>query len=364
MTNKNLYDILGVSKNATDDEIKRAYRKLSIKWHPDKHMNESEEKQKDAEEKFKEVSYAYEILSNKEKRQQYDLFGTTDGSFSNGGQGMNAEDIMNEFMRAHGFGGFGGFGGATQSQNIYRRGADKKIKIKVTLEDIYFERFKEVAYEVERPCDECGGRGSVNGRDVRCPYCGGKGRIIETKQWDGGIFSTESTCPHCQGTGYFVEDPCTHCGGTGVVMEKVSRGFKVPKIDKLGCTFKMECEGHSCHNNRGTNGDLYFIFVLKNDPYSQFTIDHTNNANIRTTINVSALDCIVGCDKEVKTVDGKTLKFKIPQGTKDGCEFTFNGKGFKLSNGLVGKLIVKVNMVMPQLDEEDVQKINEIRNKK
>lgn len=364
MTNKNLYDILGVNKNSTDDEIKKAYRKMSIKWHPDKHMTESDKKRKEAEEKFKEISEAYEVLSNKEKRQQYDLFGTTDGSFSNGGQDMNAEDIMNEFMRSHGFGGFGGFGGTTQAQDIYRRGADKKIKINVTLEDVYFERFKEVTYEVERPCDECDGRGSKNGRDVRCPYCGGTGRIRETKQWAGGMFSSEHPCPHCQGTGYFIEDPCTHCGGTGVVLEKVSRGFKVPKIDKLGYTFKMECEGHSCHNNRGTNGDLYFIFAVKDDPYSPFTIDPNNNANIRTTINVSVFDCIVGCEKEVKTVDGKTLKFKIPQGTKDGYEFAFNGKGFKLSSGLIGKLIVKVNMVMPQLDEEDIKKINEIRNKK
>lgn len=361
MANKNLYNILGVNKNATDDEIKKAYRKMSIKWHPDKHMTESDEKRKEAEEKFKEISEAYEVLSNKEKRQQYDLFGTTDGSFSNGGKDMNAEDFMNEFMRAH---GFGGFGGTTQAQDIYRRGADKKIKINVTLEDIYFERFKEVSYEVERPCDECDGRGSMNGRDVRCPYCGGTGRIRETKQWAGGMFSTDNPCPHCQGTGYFIEDPCTHCGGTGVVLEKVSRGFKVPKIDKLGYTFKMECEGHSCHNNRGTNGDLYFIFAVKDDPYSPFTIDPNNNANIRTTINVSVFDCVVGCEKEVKTVDGKTLKFKIPQGTKDGYEFAFNGNGFKLSNGLIGKLIVKINMVMPQLDEEDIKKINEIRNKK
>ena len=354
MVNKNLYDILGIKKDASDDEIRKAYRKMSLKWHPDKHMDDSEEKRKKAEDTFKEVSEAYEILSNKEKRQQYDMFGTTDGSFS-GSSGMNADDIMRDFMRSH----FGGF--STQSEDIHRRGGDKKIKINVTVEDVYLERFKDVTYEVERPCGECDGRGTRDGSDIRCPYCGGTGRIRQTQTWVGGMVSTETTCPHCQGTGYFVKDPCTHCGGTGVVLEKITRGFKIPKIDKLGYTYKMECEGHSCHNNGGSNGDLYFIFSIKDDPYSSFHIDPKNISNIQTVIDVSVLDCITGCEKDIKTIDGKTLKLKIPQGTKDGHEFTFNGNGFKLSNGFVGNFIVKVNMVMPMFNEEDIKKINEIK---
>lgn len=361
MANKNLYDILGVNKNATDDEIKKAYRKMSIKWHPDKHMNEGAEKRKEAEEMFKEVTEAYEVLSDKKKRQQYDIFGTTDGSFSDGGQDVDAEDIMKEFMRAH---GFGGFGGSAQTQDIYQRGADKKIRINVTLEDVFFERFKEVTYEVGRSCEECDGRGSRDGRDVRCPYCGGTGQIRETRKWQGGMMSSYGPCPHCHGTGYFIEDPCQHCGGTGVVLDKVTRGFKVPKIDKINFTYKMECEGHACHNNRGANGDLYFVFTIKDDPYSPFHIDEQNAANIRTEIEVSALDCIVGCDKEVKTVDGQVLKIKVPQGTTDGYEFIFNGHGFRCSNGLVGKFIVKVKMTMPTLNKEQIKKLKEIKDLK
>lgn len=360
MVNKDLYGILGVNKTATDDELKKAFRKLSLKWHPDKWLTKSEKEQKDAEEKFKEVSEAYEILSDKNKRQQYDLFGTTDGNFSNG-NGMNADDIMNAFMR-NGFGSFSGFGGFGHSQGGYQRGSDKKIKIAVTLEDVFFERYKEVSYDVERPCDECDGSGSESGRDVRCPYCGGTGQIRHSQTFAGGTFQQITTCPHCQGTGYFVEDPCPNCGGTGVVSEKVTRGFKIPTIDKLGYTYKMECEGNSCHNNRGTNGDLYFMFVLKNDPNSKFYIDETNNVNIKTDIDVSVIDCITGCTTEVKTVDGKTLKIKVPQGTKDGYEFVFNGYGFKCCDCLVGKLIVKVKMTMPKLNDKQIEKIKEIIN--
>lgn len=362
MTKKNLYDILGVNKNATDDEIKKAYRKMSLKWHPDKHMNESEEDRKKAEETFKEVSEAYATLSDKSKRQQYDMFGAVGGNGFNSTTNMSAEDIMNEFFRSQGFSGFKN--SSTTAEDIYRRGADKKIKINVTLEDVFFERFKEVTYEVGRSCEQCNGRGSLNGKDVRCPYCGGTGEIRQTQQWQGGVFSSKTTCPHCHGTGYYIEDPCGHCGGTGVVLEKVTRGFKVPKIDKLMYTYKMDCEGHACPNNRGTNGDLYFIYKINEDPRSPFRVDSENPSNIRTQIEVSTLDCMTGCDKEVKTVDGQTLKIKVPQGTTDGYEFIFNGHGFRRSDGLVGKLIVKVKMTMPKLNEEQIKKLKEVKELK
>lgn len=355
MKNKKLYEILGVPQNASDDDIKKAYRKLSLKWHPDRHMQDNDKDKKKAEEKFKEISEAYSVLSDKEKRQRYDMFGTVDDSFG-GGSGMSPEDIMNDFFRNSGFGSF------RRQTNVNYRGSDKKIRISVTLEDIFFERLKEVTYDIERPCDECGGRGSKSEKDTRCPYCGGTGFITERQAWAGGLMSTSHPCPHCGGTGYYVADPCAHCGGLGVVSEKVSRGFQIPKIDKLGYTFKIEGEGNACYNNRGSNGDLYFMFALKEDPSSPFYIDRTNNANICTEIEVSALDCIVGAEKEIKTIDGKTLKIKIPQGTIDGYEFSFNGYGFKCSNGMVGKFIVKVKMVMPKLNEEQINKIKEIRD--
>lgn len=361
---KNYYKILGVDKNVGEDELKSKYKKLCLKFHPDRHAKDSEEDKKKAEESFKEVCEAYEVLSDPQKRQQYDMFGTVDGNFSSRGDGMTAEDIMREFMGG-GFGHFGGFGsrGFTNSAT-YRRGSDKKIRISVTLEDVYFERIKNVTYDVDRSCDICRGNGSADGSSSRCPHCGGTGMVTETQRWAGGIAQSTHPCPHCGGTGYAITNPCPHCGGTGVVTKKVSKGFKIPKIDRLNYTYKFESEGNACHNNAGTNGDLLFTFVLNEDPNSKFYVDEANIANIYTDIEVSVIDCLVGCEKEIKSVDGRTLKIKIPQGTKDGYSFAFNGYGFKTSNGIVGKLIAKVKMIMPKLTDKQISKIKEIINEK
>ena len=360
---KDLYNILGVDKNASEDEIKKSYRKLALKYHPDKWADKPKDEQKKAEDKFKEVTEAYSILSDKEKRQQYDMFGTTDGS-SNGGSwsSTSAEDIMKEFMRNSGFGPFGGFGGGHSS--AMQRGTDKKIRISVTIEDVYFGTPKEVTYEVERSCDSCGGNGSTSGATTKCPYCGGTGMITKTERSNFGFTQFSSPCPHCHGTGYYIQDPCPHCHGTGVAVEKVTNSFSVPRIDKLNLTYKMSGEGNAAHNNMGSNGDLYFVFALKDDPNSKFHVDTSNYANIYTDIDVSVIDCLTGCEKTVETVDKKKLKIKIPKGTRDGYIMAFSGYGFRCSNGNVGKLLVRINMIMPNLTDEQLNKIKEIVNKK
>ena len=360
MANKDLYKILGLGKDANDKEIKKAYRKAAMKWHPDKWGYKSETEQKNAEEKFKEVTEAYEILSDKEKRSQYDLFGTTDFGGSNASN-MNPDDIFAQFMSGSGFGGFGGF---HQPRERVYCGTDKKIRIGVTLEDVFFERLKTVSYDVERPCEECKGVGSLSGADTSCPYCHGTGFITQTHHISGGIVQNTQSCPHCQGTGRFVKDPCHKCNGSGVVSKKVEKSFKVPKIDRLQYTYQMVGEGNSCHNNRGNNGDLYFTFALKEDPNSKFRIDETNPSNIITGIKVSVIDCLTGCTADIKTIDGKTIKLTIPQGTKDGYEFTFNNYGLHLSNGMVGKLIVRVEMEMCKLTEKQIEKIRKIVEEK
>lgn len=360
--NKDLYEILGIKKDASNEEIKKAYRKLALKYHPDKWADKSKEEQQNAENKFKEITEAYEVLSDKDKRQNYDTFGTTDGTYSgNWGSGMDAEDIMEQFMN-HKFGGFSGFRNTTESH--YKRGTNKKLRINVTVEDIYFERMKEVSYEVDRACDECNGSGSESGRNGKCTYCNGTGYITKTQQWVGGIMQQTVGCPHCNGTGYFIQDPCKHCRGTGLTKKTVKRSFKVPKIDKLGLTYKMELEGNSCPNNMGTNGDLYFTFGVKEDTQSKFHIDENNYANIWTEVEVSFIDCLAGCTKEIKAINGKTLKITIPQGAKDGYTVGFNGYGFRCSNGSVGRFIVKIKMIMPKLTKEQIHKIKEIVDNK
>lgn len=351
---KDLYSILGVNKNASYDEIKKSYKELARKYHPDKWTDKSEKERKEAEEKFKEVGEAYSVLSDKDKRQNYDMFGNTDGaSFSGGWSASSADDFFRNFMHNNGF----GFG-ATQRANV--RGKDKKIRISVTLEDIFFERFKNVTYEVERSCDECGGSGSSSGLNTKCPHCGGSGFITKTQRWAGGYSQQTSPCPHCNGTGYVVQDPCHHCNGTGVTLEKVTQNLQVPTIDKINLTYKMGLEGNACHNNMGTNGDLYFVFSLKEDANSKFHIDSNNYANICTNLDVSFIDCLTGCEKTIETVSGEKLTVKIPQGTKDGYTVAFSGYGFRLSNRTVGDLLVTVKMVMPKLSNEQISKIKEI----
>lgn len=358
---KDLYGILGIKKDATEDEIKKSYRKLALKYHPDKWADKPQQEQKKAEDKFKEITEAYEVLSDTEKRKQYDMFGTTDGnSFSGHWSSTSAEDIMREFMNNSGFGHFGGFG---NRGTVRHRGADKKIKITVTLEDVFFGRSKEVKYEVERSCDECGGQGSESGMTSKCPCCNGTGMITQTQQWMGGFAQQTSPCPHCHGTGHYVQDPCRHCHGTGVVSEKITKSFVVPNIDQIGRTYKIDGEGNACHNNMGSNGDLYFTFALKDAAYGKFYIDAENYINLCTDIDVSVIDCLTGCDKTIKTIDGGSVRLKIPQGTKDGTTFAFSGRGFRCSDGRVGKLVVKVNMTMPKLTNEQLTKIKEIVEK-
>lgn len=361
-SNKDLYGILGVSKDASDKDLKSAYRKLAKTWHPDKFGDKIEKEKKEAEEKFKEITEAYNILSDKEKRQQYDMFGTTDGqSYGGSWSGANADDIFSQFMHSNGFGHFSGFGGR---RSTYTKGSDKKIRISVTLEDVYFERLKEVTYEVERCCNTCSGTGSQSGNSGQCPYCHGTGFITKTQHFMGGYSQQSSPCPHCHGTGHYIQDPCNDCHGTGVKSERVKQSFKVPSIDKLGLTYKIEKEGSSAHNNNGVNGDLYFAFALKENPNSKFHIDTNDYSNICTSVDVSVIDCLTGCDKEITTIDGKKLKIRIPQGTKDGYKMPFKGYGFKLSNGFVGNLIVTIKMVMPKLTNEQINKIKEIVEEK
>lgn len=362
---KDLYSILGVNKDASEDEIKKSYRKLALKYHPDKWADKSKSEQKNAEDRFKEVTEAYGVLSDKEKRKQYDMFGTTDGAYSGGEWSFtNAEDIMREFMRDGGFSHFGNFYGNGGRTHQRKKGTDKKLRISVTIEDVFFGRQKEVTYEVERPCNSCGGNGSKSGNSTQCPYCHGTGMITKTQQWMGGFSQQTSPCPHCNGTGQYIKDPCKVCHGNGVVSKEITQSFQIPTIDKLGTTYMINGEGNSCHNNMGVNGDLYFVFALKEDKKSKFYIDPTNYSNICTDIDVSVIDCLTGCEKIIKTIDGKKLKIKIPKGTKDGHIMSFGGYGFRCSNGTVGNLVGKIRMVMPNLTDEQLSKIKEVVNNK
>lgn len=350
---KDYYKILGVDKNATDEQIKKSYRKLSLKYHPDKNPGN-----KEAEEKFKEISEAYSILSDPQKRQQYDTYGTVDpNGFSH--MDMNAEDIFDTFMKMHrGF----GFGFDDDMSERSYKGQDKVLRINVTLEEVYRNVTKDVVYTVNRPCEKCGGSGSKSGKIEECPHCHGTGQI-HNRQSFGNVFTDNvTTCPYCGGVGKFVKDKCPHCNGSGLVETKETLSVNVPTIDKvLHQTYIHKGSGHSCGNNLGVNGDLRFMFNLAKD--KDFEIDENHILDIIKNVDVSVIDCLLGTSLEVKHLDGKVYNVNIAECTPDGKLYRIQGKGFKVGM-YVGDLYIKVRQVMPtKLTNEERNILNKLKKK-
>lgn len=352
MYNKDLYGILGLDRNASESDIKKAYRKLAVKYHPDKFAKGNESEKKAAEEKFKEITEAYSVLSDPDKKRKYDMFGSADGGYE--GPEFSPEDIFRDFMRDT---GFGDFSGMTQREVS---GTDKKVKINVSIEDIYAGGYKDVTYTVYRPCETCEGRGTKDDVDIRCPYCGGTGMISEEKRFSGMYMRNSHPCSHCGGTGYIIKNPCKDCHGTGLVEEKVTRKILIPNIDHIGYTYSVSMEGNSCHNNMGPNGDLYFMFAVKEDRNQKFAIDRRKVGDVLTYIDVPVIDCIAGKNTEIDFFKGEKIRVSIPKRTRDGQEIRIHGRGFKLSNGGCGDLVVKVRMTMPELSDEKINKIKEV----
>ena len=341
---RDYYKILGVDKNASNDEIKRAYRKLSLKYHPDRNPNN-----KEAEEKFKEVSEAYSVLSDASKRQQYDTFGTVDSDFNS--MNMNAEDIFKNFFGHHGF----GFGFDDEPQERIVKGSDKVLKVNVTFEEIYNNVTKDIAYTVYRKCKDCGGSGSKDGKVLDCPHCHGTGQIRERKQFGMVITENITTCPYCGGVGKVVSNPCSKCGGSGLVETKENLRITVPTIDKvLGQTYVHREGGNSCRNGIGINGDLRFTFNLLNN--GEYEIDTNNILNIVKTVNVSVIDCLLGTTIKVKHLDGKYYNMNISECTNDGHLYKLQGKGFKVGM-MSGDLYIKIKQKMPVVLTDDDRKL-------
>ena len=355
MANKDYYSILGVEKNATDDVLKKAYRKLSLKYHPDRQGGKSEQEKKEAEDKFKEVVEAYDILSDKEKRQQYDMFGTVDGGF--GSNGPNMDDIISRFMRhTGGFSSFfdEDFGGSKYGRGIVK-GNDKKVRVTLTLEEVYKRGKKTIKYDRYKPCSECGGKGSKNGNVGTCPYCHGSGFITQRQQFAYGFSQTSSPCPHCHGSGKLISNPCNKCGGSGLVLSEESFTFDIPLGITDNVAMSVPRMGHYCERLEGQEGDLTIIFrvaeddrfkIIPNSPYDLAYIDET-----------PVLDCIIGCEKTIKHIDGKTYKYTLRQGIEDGSIISLGGKGLAKGNGLYGDLKIVVKYKMPSVISNDDRKL-------
>lgn len=299
---KNYYDILGVKKDATQDELKKAFRKLSMENHPDRNPGN-----KEAEERFKEVAEAYDVLSDTDKRQQYDMeqaYGS--GKFDPfGGWGGGFSDFFN-----------------TRNHAPIERGSNIQLIVNVSLEDIYHQRENDVKYTKKVPCHHCKGTGAENAKLKTCTNCNGNGYITTSQLRGNMAFHSQSICPNCQGAGTIPEKSCKHCNGSGFETIDFSVKIKIPAETFDNANMLMQGYGNLPKSKNGIPGDLIVIFKIK--PHDYFRI---SNNNLVHDEDVSLVDCLLGCTIKIKTIDGKEHTLKLPELTKHGERFTFYDSG-------------------------------------
>lgn len=359
MERKDYYKILGVNKNATEDEIKKAYRKLAIKYHPDRNPGD-----KKAEEKFKEIAEAYDVLHDPDKRANYD---NPQSSFQSPNFGdMNMDDILHQFgfggdgrMRG-GFDPFGGFddffsGGA--SRKAVNKGSSMRITLSLSLLEILNGCKKKIRYKCLVPCDACGGKGGDGEPQYeRCQHCGGTGQVFS----ENGNLQIITTCPHCKGTGKILKNPCKKCGGLGVVESIKETTVDVPKGVTDGMQMVVRGEGNAPQHNQGINGDLIIVFKEKED--SKFK--RLGN-NLVFDLSISVIDAILGATVNIQTLEGKTLRLKVPNGSNDGKSIRLRGYGLpSYETNERGDMIAVIRINIPKnVNPEEEGLLNELRGK-
>jgi molecular chaperone DnaJ len=358
MSKRDYYEILGVSKGAGDDEIKKAYRKLAIKYHPDKNPDD-----KQAEEKFKEAAEAYEVLSNAEKRQRYDQFGhagvgsAASGGF--GGGGMNMDDIFSQFGDI--FGGAFGFGGGTGQRGGRRvnRGSNLRVKVKLTLQEIATGVEKKIKVHKQVPCQTCHGSGAKSGQYETCKMCNGTGVFTRVQQTILGAMQTQTTCSACHGEGRIIKDKCNTCHGDGVVRGEEVITVNIPAGVAEGMQLSMSGKGNAAHRG-GINGDLLILIEEEEHPELK-----REGHNLIYHLYISFPDAALGTQVEIPTIDAKA-KIKIEPGTQSGKILRLKGKGLPdLNSYNKGDLLVDVNVHTPShLSPEEKKLLEQLKASK
>lgn len=361
MSKRDFYEILGISKNASEDEIKKAYRKLAIKYHPDKNPND-----KTAEEKFKEAAEAYEVLSNPEKRQRYNQFGHAGvGGASGGGGfhggGMNMEDIFSQFGDIFGDSGFFG-GGRSRSGGGGRRanrGTNLRIKVKLNLQEIANGVEKKIKVTKMVACNTCSGSGAKGGSYETCRVCNGQGVVTRVAQTILGAMQTQSTCSSCHGEGRIIKDKCNTCHGDGVVRGEELITINIPAGVADGMQLSMSGKGNAAVRG-GINGDL--IIAIEEEEHPELKRD---GPNLFYDCYVNFVDAALGTSIEVPLVEGKA-KIKIEPGTQSGKVLRLKGKGLPEINSYgKGDLLVNINVWTPQtLSNDEKKMLEQLRNSK
>lgn len=356
---RDYYEVLGVDKNATADEIKKAYRKKAIQYHPDKNPGD-----KAAEEKFKEAAEAYEVLSDPQKRQRYDQFGhagmSGDAGFSGGG--MSMEDIFSRFGDLFGGAGFGDlFGGGFSSGRAGRqrvmRGSDLRVKVKLTLEEIATGVDKKIRVKKQVSCPDCHGTGSADGQVETCSQCHGTGRVVKTQRTLLGMMQVQDACPVCHGEGKIVRNKCPHCGGEGVVRADEVISIHIPAGVMDGMQLTMQGKGNAAPRG-GVNGDL--LVLVEEVEHPDLVRD---GSDLVYNLLLSVPTAVLGGQVEVPTLTGK-VKVTIAPGTQPGKVLRLRGKGLPTIDQYgrqyaTGDMLINVGVYIPEHLSRDEKKLME-----
>ena len=369
MAKRDYYEVLGVEKTASEAEIKKAYRKMAIQYHPDKNPGD-----KEAEEKFKEAAEAYSVLSDKDKRARYDQFGhagmggAAGGGYS--GQGMSMDDIFSMFGDIFGggggFGGFGGFsgfgGGGGRPQQRKFRGSDLRVKVKLNLKDIATGVEKKFKLKKYVTCEHCHGSGAEgNSGTETCPNCHGTGSVTRTQQSIFGMMQTQSVCPNCNGEGKIIKDKCKHCSGEGITYGEEVVEVKIPAGVGEGMQLTVNGKGNAGKHN-GIAGDL--LVVIEEESHPDLIRDEND---LIYNLLLSVPTATLGGTVEIPTIDSK-VKVKIEPGTQPGKVLRLRGKGLPsvnshgYSNG-TGDLLVNISVYIPEhLNKEEKQAMEKMQD--
>jgi molecular chaperone DnaJ len=358
---RDYYEVLGVDKNATEDQIKKAYRTIAIKYHPDRNPGN-----KEAEEKFKEAAEAYDVLHDPQKRQQYDTFGFSGGGGAGfdpfGGTSMNMDDIFSMFGDIFGgHAGFGGFGGGAGKRGPkVHRGSDLRLKVRLSLQEIATGVTKKFKVRKDLTCSHCHGSGAESGStNEQCPTCHGSGVITHTTQSIFGMMQTQGVCPTCNGEGSIIKNKCPHCGGTGVEKGEEVVEIKIPAGVAEGMIVNVPGKGNAGYH-KGVNGDIQ-VFVEEEENETFVRDDNNLIYNLLLDFPTAAL----GGDVEIPTIEGTRLKVKMDPGTQPGRTLRLRGKGLPSVKGYgsgKGDLIVNVSVYIPKtLTKEEKTAIEQFR---
>ena len=355
MSKRDYYEVLGVSKSSKKDEIKKAYRKLALKYHPDKNKGD-----KSSEEKFKEASEAYHVLSDDKRKANYDQFGHAAFQGSSGQGGFGNFDFSSSFSDIFEdvFGDLGDFGfgsSSRRSRRSYNRGNDLRYDISINLNDAYTGTEKKINYTTYKKCKTCLGSGAKPGsKPSACSYCGGQGKVRSSQ----GFFTIQQTCPECAGEGEKITSPCNSCNGMSKVQSNENVSIKIPKGVDDGTRIRLAGKGEA-GNKGGVNGDLYlFVSVDTHEIFKR------SEENLYYELPISIADATLGTTVEVPSIDGGKTKIKIPSGTQSGKQLRLKGKGMPiLRRNIFGDLYIRIITEVPtSLTKRQKELLTEFKN--